>query len=231
MSVPVHAVEPPRQRPTVVTLAVWLLYLVAALQIVSLFVGLSEIGTIGDVYEDAYRGTEVEDVMRVTIVVATLGMSVLGALLAIAYVVLGLFTSRGKNPARITTWVLAGFWACCSAYGLIGNAASSTLDVSVSDSGDLPDPAVVQEQLEAALPSWYQPVSLALGVITLLALVAVIILLALPPANDFFRKPQPVWQPPSYPPGGYPPPGTYYPPPGTQPPPPGMQPPPPPDRG
>ncbi len=226
MSDPVHIVEPPRARPAVVSAAVWLLYLVAALEVVSVAVQLSQAGTVADVYEDAYRGTESEGLMGTSMVVGTVLVAVVFGLLAIGFVVLGLLNGRGKNAARIVTWVLAGVGLCCGLLGSAGNALTSSFNTG-GGNGDQPDPAEVQRRLEAALPSWYQPLTISLGVPVLLALAAVIVLLALPPANEFFRKPAPVWQPP-YPTagGGYVQPGAYYPAPGTPPPPPGAVPPP-----
>ena len=236
MSFPAQVGEQPRVRPALVTIAVWLLFLAAALQFIALVVQVSQVGTIADTYEAAYRGTGGEETMRTGAIVGSIGGAALGALFGIAYLILAIFNNRGKNPARITTWVLAGIGLCCGAVGVIGSAASSSFNFGNSDS-NMPDPADVQRQLSDALPSWFRPLTITLGVITLLALLAVIILLALPPANEFFRKPQPAWQPPAYPqaggypqPGGYPAPGTYYPPP-AQPPAPGIPPAPPPPAG
>lgn len=218
-----------------VTVAVWLLFAVAALQLISVVLDLSQAGTIADATEAAYRGTGDEEARRTGVIIGTVAGAVIGAVLAIAYIVLAFFNNRGKNPARITTWVLAGLGVCCGTIGVIAGAASSSFNFGGSDDG--PDPADVQRQVNDALPSWYNPIAITLGVLVLLALLAVIILLALPPANEFFRKPQQVWQPPAYPqaggypqPGGYPAPGSYYPPP-AQPPAPGIPPAPPPPGG
>ena len=51
--------------------------------------------------------------------------------------------------------------------------------------------------LEEALPSWVTPVSLLLGVLSLISLITALILLALPKANAFFRKPTAAWEPPT----------------------------------
>lgn len=211
------------------TVAVWLLFLVAALQLISLVVELSQVGTIADTYEAAYRGTGDEDAMRTGAVIGSVGGAALGALFGIAYLVLAIFNARGKNAARITTWVFAGLGVCCGTLGVIGSAVSSFNFGGSTDNG--PDPDDVRRQLEDALPSWYTPVVITLAVLALLSLLAVIVLLALPPANEFFRKPEQVWQPPTYPqaggypqPGGYPAPGSYYPPPAA-PPAPGIPPP------
>jgi uncharacterized membrane protein len=205
----------PRARPTTVTVAGWLLFVAAALQIIAVVVQLSQLGTVADATEQAYQGTGDEDTARFSTILGTTIAVILGALFAIAYVVLAIFNNRGKNPARITTWVIGGIGLCCGTLGVIGSAVSGSLNFQSTDDG--PDPAEVQRQVDAALPGWYNPIFLTLGVIGLLGLLAAIILLALPPSNDFFRKPQEVWQPPQaggFPQaGGYSAPGSSYPPP------------------
>jgi hypothetical protein len=47
-----------------------------------------------------------------------------------------------------------------------------------------------------AYPPWYQPVTLTISILSILCLLGAIILLALPAANAFFRKPVPEWTPP-----------------------------------
>lgn len=199
----------PRVRPTAVTVAGWLLFLVAGLQVLGLIVALTQVGTISDVYEEAYRGTSAEDAAKVGAVASTLGTAGVGVLFAIAFVLLAIFNNRGKNPSRITTWVVGGLGVCCSGLGLLTVAVGNSFSVGNGDS-DLPDPADVRQRVEDALPSWYAPVTLTATVLVLLSLVLTLILLALPPSNEFFRKREPVWQPPpAYPlsGGGYPPPG------------------------
>jgi hypothetical protein len=192
-------------------------------------VDVSQSGKVADAYEAAYRGTGDEDAMRVGVIAASVGTAAARALFGIGFIVLAIFNNSGKNPARITTWVLAGLGVCCGTIFLIGSAASSTFNFDSEGRGNRPDPEDVQRQVNDALPSWYNPVVITLGLVALLVLLAVIILLALPPANEFFRKPPAVWQPP----GGYPQPGGHYPyglqpapPPGAGPPPTGAPPPP-----
>jgi hypothetical protein len=133
-------------------------------------------------------------------------VSVVGLLFAIAFVVLAIFNNRGKNASRIVTWVLGGISLCCSGVSLAGSAFSSSMNFDSGDS-DVPDASEIQRRLEDALPGWYMPVTITIAVISLLALLVALILLALPPSNAFFRKPAPVWEPPvpgaAYP--GYPP--------------------------
>ncbi|WP_433315515.1 hypothetical protein [Micromonospora chersina] len=195
---------PPRTRPGVVTVSSWLLILVAVIQVLSLIVTLSTLGTIRDVLKDAYAGTSAEQAGDFAYV-ASLGGAVLSLLLAVGLVVLAMLNNRGKNASRITTWVLGGVLLCCTGGGLL-SGVSGGLTGGGSTNGDLPSGEEIQRRLQDALPSWYGPVSLLLGLVSLLALLAALILLALPKANEFFRKPRTAWEPPvpgaAYP--GYP---------------------------
>ncbi|GAA0564491.1 hypothetical protein GCM10010172_54940 [Paractinoplanes ferrugineus] len=190
-----------RPRPTVVTAASYLLYLVAVLEVISAIIAFSIIGTVSDALKDVYAGTALSDSSE-TIIKASYSVgAVLALLLAAGFAILGYFDGRGKNGARITTWVIGGIALCCFGAGLGGNAVSSSLGGSSGTTGG-PTSDEVQRRVEDALPSWYTPVSTAVSVISLLALLAVIILLALPKSNEFFRKqPATGWDPQA----GYPP--------------------------
>lgn len=196
---------PPRARPGVVTVSSWLLILVAVIQVLSLIVTLSTLGTIRDVLKDAYAGTSAEQVGDFAYA-ASLGGALLSLLLAVGLVVLALLNNRGKNASRITTWVVGGILLCCTGGGLLNSAAGGLTAGGGSTNGDMPSGEEIQRRLQDALPSWYGPVSLLLGLVALLALLAALILLALPKANEFFRKPKAAWEPPvpgaAYP--GYP---------------------------
>jgi hypothetical protein len=97
----------------------------------------------------------------------------------------------------------------------------------------------LEAKLAEVLPGWYEPVTIALAAISVLAMLAAIILLSLPASNAYFRRARPTWDPslpypypypgqqPSYPgqpwypgqPQAYPPyPGQEQPPQGYQPP-------------
>jgi hypothetical protein len=177
----------PWARPATVTVAVRLLYLLAALQVTGLVVQLSQAGTIANATEAAYLGTLDEE--SVGIVVTTTAGAILAALFAIAYVVLAILNRRGNNPARITTRVIGGIGVCGGAFTLLDSAFRAALTYL----GETPEGTTgiaVQRQVIAALPSWYAPTVITLGVIGLLTVLAVIILLSLPPSNEFFRKPR-----------------------------------------
>lgn len=222
-----------KSRPSSVTISSYLLFLVALLFAIGAIVGLSTLGTISDVYREAYAGTTVEGAESLITIFGAIS-AVIQLLFAAAFVVLAMLNNRGRNGSRITTWVLAGLGVCCTGLTLGGSAFSG---MNTGASGDMPDPAEVQRSLDAALPGWVGPVSITTSVISLLALLAAAILLLLPASNEFFRKPQAgAWEPPvpgsAYPgqpgaepgyppypptggPAGYPPPGGAggYPPP------------------
>lgn len=195
---------PARPRPAVVTAASYLLYLVAALQLIGALAALANLGTMQDAYRRAYQDfPELRDAAdAIGAVGIGLGAGV-AVLFAAGFVVLGILDGRGKNAARIVTWVVAGLGVCCSGIGLVGRAGSSALaGLGGAGNTDGPDPVEVQRIVDEALPSWYYPLTTTINALMLLALVAVIVLLALPAANAFFRRPpQPAWEPPppSYP--------------------------------
>ncbi|MFF5172494.1 hypothetical protein ACFY3U_07660 [Micromonospora sp. NPDC000089] len=189
---------PARIRPAVVTTSSYLLILYALLQVISLIVSLSTIGTVRRVLNDAYSGSSASGAQNIADVAVafTVGAGILTLLLAVGLIVLALINNRGKNGSRITTWVLGGILLCCNGGGLISNATGGFTGGTGSTSGDMPSGEEVQRRLSDALPGWFTPVTTLLGLLSLLVLLTALILLALPKANEFFRKPQPAWEPP-----------------------------------
>ncbi|MER5456967.1 hypothetical protein ABT008_19470 [Micromonospora sp. NPDC002389] len=196
---------PVRQRPGVVTISTYLLLLFAICQLISVVVTLATIGTVRDVMDEAYRGTSVEGAENLADVAVVFGVATAIFLLVVALALfgLGLLNLRGKNGARIATWVVGGIMLCCTGFSLLSGLAGGMSMPGGETTGDMPSADEVQRRLEEALPGWVTPVSLLLGVISLLALLAALILLALPKANEFFRKPTQQWEPPM-PGGNYP---------------------------
>ncbi|WP_051704242.1 hypothetical protein [Glycomyces sp. NRRL B-16210] len=140
---------------------------------------------------------------------------------AVFYIVLALLNNRGARPARILSWILSGIaLACCGIGGLIGQAGS-TMTATIDDTQYQDE---MTKAIEDATPSWVS----ALDWITIIAFIAgslvIIILLAVPASNEFFRKGEPAGPYPGQSPYGQQP---GQPPHGQQPPY-GQQPPPPP---
>jgi hypothetical protein len=243
-----------RVRPSTVTISSYLLYFVALLQLIGALTTFAIVGTYQRVFNEAFEGTEAEGAGSTIAVISLVVPVVLGVLLAVGLIVLATFNNRGRNGSRITTWVIGGILLCCSGFGVLGSAFSSSMNFGSGTSDpNVPDSAEIQRRLEDELPGWFNPVSITLSVLTVLALLGAIILLALPASNAFFRKQPAGWEPPvpgSAYPGypqepGYPPSSTPYqpgepplpPPPGSGPgsgppsgPPPGPPGPPPADR-
>jgi hypothetical protein len=199
----------PGTRPATVTYASWLLYLVAALQLIGIPVALLVLGPTRNAVRDVVASDPNTSSVASTIETATtIGVVVgvaFGLLFAAAWVVLGMLDARGKNVARIVTWVLGGVFLCCTGFGLIGNAIGNAFSGLGGNTGGV-NQADVQNKINEALPGWYQPVTITLGLVEFLAMLGAVILLALPASNAYFRRPvQQTWEPPL--------PGSAYPPP------------------
>jgi hypothetical protein len=202
----------PRKRPTTVTTSSYLLYATAALSLIGSLISLTAVGTTSDVYKAVYEGTPAQGTEGVIVIALVAGL-VINLLFAAGLAILAIFNNRGRQGARITTWALGGVALCCSGIGLAGTAATSTLQSS--GTAGMPSQRELQDRLNAALPSWYEATTRTLSVLMLLALLAALILLALPASNAYFRAmKQGGWDPsmpyPIYP-GQQPYPGQPYP--------------------
>jgi hypothetical protein len=186
-------------RPPVVSAASALLFVLAGLEVISVVLSITTLGPTRRVYEDLFADVPNSDTTVTFGTISVYVAIVFALLLAAAYLVLGIFTGRGKNPARIVTWVIGGIVVLCTGCGLAATASMDSL-LSGIDTGTTggPTPGEVQDAISAALPGWYGPVSLAVSVITIILLLTVIVLLALPASNAYFRKPEPVWTPPTW---------------------------------
>jgi hypothetical protein len=192
-------------RPATVTYASWLLYLVGALQLISVPVALLTLGPTRKAVADAIAkdpnaknaASAIETITTVAVVIGV----IVALLFAVAWIVLGLLDSRGKQAGRIITWVLGGLFLCCLGFGLIGNAFGNAFSRGTTTAADQ---AEIQRQINAALPAWYRPVTVTISVIEILAILLAIILLALPASHPWFRRRVQVWEPPPTPGSPYP---------------------------
>jgi hypothetical protein len=234
------APEGPRTRPTVVTAAVWIQFATAAVLIASAIASLT---TIDAVVEATMRtlesdpsladaGTDIstfEDFIRIGAYVGVAAYVIFAAF----YVVLGLLNNRGNRPGRVLSWVLSGIALfCCGLGQLIGLGMQG---MSTGGSEQYNDE--MMQAVEDATPIWAAVLNWVALFMFIVGSLAVIILLAMPAANDFFRKdespmgPYPYGQPyggqPGQAPGAS---GPQEPQPGSEEPPPGQQPPAPPQQ-
>jgi hypothetical protein len=205
-----------RPRPTTVTVSSYLLFAVAAIQLISAVVEFSQVGTMSRVLKDAYAGTAAAGAESVVSVVSVIS-AVIAILFAAGLAILAIFNNRGKQGARVTTWVIGGLAVCCNGAGVLGNAATRSLSLDSGTSSG-PSSAEVERQLNAALPGWYNGLTVTFAVLALICLLGAIVLLALPASNAFFRAAPAGFDPaygvqPGYPPYpapyGGPPPGQY----------------------
>ena len=186
-----------KRRPATVTAASALLYLCALVEVVALVLSVLAFSRVSSVLNQEFAGKPEAQVMKTGLIIGVIIGTVIPVLFATGTAVLGLLVSKGKQPARIVTWVLAGISVLCYGCQLGGAALTSSLNGVAGTT--TPQAEAIQRRLAEAVPAWQTAVATATTVIVLLALVAVVILLALPASNDFFRKEQEVWVPPTWP--------------------------------
>jgi hypothetical protein len=173
----------PRPRPGVVTMSGYLLYAVAALFTVNVIITLATInktfnrveeiiGNTDNSAASAFKAVEVVTVVLYLIVVAL-------------FVLLAIFVLRGNNGMRITTWVIAGIGVLCTLCSVASSGISESM--TTSSNSTLTDAQI--KALKDVSPAWERNTAVFIYVLIALALIAVIIMLAMPASNEFFRKP------------------------------------------
>jgi hypothetical protein len=210
------------RRPGVVTAAAYLMILIAALEVINIIGTATSMNKVVDATRQAYAASpQVDTIVSATRAVQIVGL-VVGLLFAAGYVILALLDLRGRYAARIVTWVLAGLSVLCFGCGAIGAAGSGLLSGMQRGNVNGVDAHEASRQINAATPAWVKALGFTTLGINLIASILVIILLALPAANAFFRRAGQVAEPPvpglPYPatPGSEP---SYPPVPGSPPPP------------
>jgi MFS family permease len=195
-------VQPGRSRPTVVSIAVLLLWAVVALRVVTIALGFVPTPELDRAMEELNG----DDTLAASGAIGQVLSVVVGFIVAAAFAVLAVFVGKGSQPARVTTWVLGGIVALCMGCGLIASVAAPSLLNSVTSTGDTQTDQAVQDAQELLdlTPAWLTITLNVVGVLSVLALLGAIIVLAVPSANEYFRKEEQVWVPPTGPGGGYP---------------------------
>jgi type IV secretory pathway VirB2 component (pilin) len=190
-------------RPGTVTFASFLLYLMALLSLVSAALAVYQATLLTQeklltIYKDGgYPADQAEAAAAVTPVV-TYVTGGFALLLAVVYIILAVFVGKGKQWARITSWVVVGlFGVCCGLVGVAAMGAGNSFSGMGAPTGI--DTEKITTDTAALLPDWLAPTTTVLSVISLIAAITVVVLLLLPPSNPYFRKQEPVWTPPTYP--------------------------------
>jgi MFS family permease len=200
----------PKAKPTSVTAVVWTQFITAALLVVTGIGMFAVQSAVKDVAADEVMsdpslegsGITADDVgTLITVMFAAVAAVYL--LFAVFYIVLGLLNNKGNRAARILSWILSGIaLACCGIGGLISQVGQTAYTVNGTEYQD-----DMTQAVEEATPGWVT----VLDWITLLALIVgslvIIILLAVPASNEFFRKEEaPMGPYPGQPPYGQQPP-------------------------
>jgi hypothetical protein len=163
------AAPPPMPPPATMRISSGLLFGVAALTLLKAAIELTFVNTDLSVYRDAYTGDTGSGF--VSIAGATFGIFV-----AAGVSILAILNGHGRKNARIVTLVLGGLFLLCGGVG------------SFSDGFHRPSEEVGSGSLERVLPLAY---GISVGVLELLivlATLAALVLLALPPSNRFFQN-------------------------------------------
>lgn len=199
MTVPSDPIQPAAQaRPGTVTTSGYLLVAIGLLSFVGVATALASYPTIHSAFVDVYKGTAAEGSAD-AVALLTSGLTIATSVLfGIGALILAPLVLKGKQPARIITWVVAGLLICCQGGGL---ASSGLSGASFGQSGTTNgiDMQELQRRLVDDLPNWVRPTELAVGGIMVILGIVVVILLALPASHPFFRKQQAQWAPPAYP--------------------------------
>jgi hypothetical protein len=187
-------------RPATVTVSSLLLYFMAVMMLISVAISIFTISSVSqaeliDALKTDPAMTDALAETTASITVAAIWVNaVLFLVVALVIVLSGIFVARGKQWARVTSWVFAGLAVlCCGLGGLAGVAAGG-----LAGGGNASQDAI-EEVMTGDMPGWVASLNTVFAVLWLLIGIAVIVLLALPPSNAFFRKPEPTWTPPAYP--------------------------------
>jgi hypothetical protein len=186
-----------RTRPGAVTAAGALLYATAAIIIVQILLTLSvmskELTAIREAYQNVANGDTLITITRASLI----GGLIVDVAVAVAFAIFAYFNMQGRNGIRIATWVVGGLAVLCFGCGSVSGGLSSRF---TSSSNQSPELKAAADHLRNAIPHWYTSAAAGLDVVLFIAMVLVIILLAVPASNAYFRKPPVAMIPyPTYP--------------------------------
>lgn len=187
----VSATEPATRpaRPGSVTLACWLLYLVALLHLAGAVVSLVYMNRIATAAKEAFPQYDNTDRLQAFTKAGLVTGMVSAVVLALGLMFLASLNAKGRNGARVTTWIFSILGVLATAYNARGVLFNGSLPFGLDPSkADKPDPVEVAKAIKAAMPSWYYPATLWSSVVEMVALILVILLLLTPAAHAFFRR-------------------------------------------
>lgn len=121
------APAPMTSDPGPVRTAVNLMFVRAALTVVGFLLGLTQQDALRTALRKSNPNVDVDAAVRTGIIIGT----VVGIILVVLYILLALQVRKGKNWARIVTWVLAGLAVVAGLAGLAGTAITLSKLVAV----------------------------------------------------------------------------------------------------
>jgi hypothetical protein len=187
-------------RPRVVTAAIALLILTAVALIVDAVALIAGAGQYPARVREAIEQSDVDpraaDAMEPVSRFMSTAVIAVTLIAATVLVILAAIVARGSFAARVVTWVAVGLALLCNICGL-GSAGAGFSGVAYVSafSRDASGQHTFAQRLPAGYPDWYQPLSLGLALVCLVALIFAGVLLAVPTANAYFRKPKPLLVP------------------------------------
>jgi fumarate reductase subunit C len=185
-------------RPGSVTLAVWLQILLAVFLLAQTVVSFVYGPAAGDAAADALeaQGVAASDLPEGTSFEPGAGALAFNVVLAVGLCILAALNGAGKRPARIITWIVQPIMLVCTLAGLASTLfMTQFLTYMFESSGDPTletlDVEAIVDAVTGAYPAWTAVLSWGALALGLLGSLLVIILLAVPSANAFFRKEEP----------------------------------------
>jgi hypothetical protein len=185
----VSITAPARPRPATVTAAAAIMIFMGVAGLVYAVVGLAAVGGVVDRFRDAAQATgasqsDIDGLAGVAWGTVIAG-AVLSVLFAVLLVTLGVGNLRGRNGARVATWIVSGLGLFCGCCGLLAVISQSALSWNISTDDQTQD---LTQALTDSYPGWWIGLS---GVVTAgqaLGYLLVALLLALPASHPYFRR-------------------------------------------
>ncbi|WP_326999855.1 hypothetical protein OHA72_32560 [Dactylosporangium sp. NBC_01737] len=175
-------------RPAPVTAARWLLLVVAALPMVSALLGVVLIDDLRRAYIAAYGGVRGGDEATGAVIAGVIAAGLILVVCGIPALLLG----RPRNWVRIVVWVLCTIGVCCLSPGILGGTSVTSPRVTSTGTSS----SEITARIADTMPGWYVPLTVVLAAASVLGVLLVAVLLALPASNAYFRRqppPQPPW--------------------------------------
>lgn len=183
----------PARRPAAVTAAVVLLALMAVVAVAYAVAGLFVLFSTVDAFRLVAAGSAASpdevDAVVALVAIWTVAGAVVSLLAGVLLAALAALVRTGRSSARVVTWVVAGLGAVagCCGLTLLGGMRAIPLQPAEVDRST----AELLAQLSEAYPDWWISLGAGLSVGQVLGYLVVAMLLALPPAATWFRRPVP----------------------------------------